>query len=155
MQTKRLTGEQAAHNAQHYCSYQERCHSEVKDRLFSQGLAAAEIGEIISDLIAKDFLNEERFAKAFVRGKFRMNGWGKVKIRYALRSRKVSEYCINKGLCELDDDEYERTLKRLFDDKWNLLSKEKNVFVKKKKVVDYLTQKGYERDIIFDLLKQN
>jgi regulatory protein len=153
MQTKRLTPGQAKISVQHYCAYQERCHAEVKDKLYSFGLTTAEVEEIVSDLIADDHLNEERFARAFARGKFRMKNWGRVKIRYELKQKRVSEYCIRKGLTEIADEDYERTLDKLFEEKWISLKGEKNIFVKKKKVTDYLMQKGYERDLIVDRLK--
>ena len=153
MQLKRLTARQAMQSVQQYCSSQERCHSEVKDRLYSQGLSEDDVQEIISRLISENFLNEERFARAFARGKFRIKGWGKVKIRYELKTRRVNDHCIRKGLSEIDEDEYGKSLRKYFEQKWSSLASEKNIFTKKKKLLDYLSQKGYERDLIFDMLK--
>ena len=153
MQQKRLTPLQAKQTIKHFCAYQERCHSEVKEKLFAGGLTENEVDEIISELISEDYLNEERFARAFARGKFRMKQWGRIKIRYELKKRSVSDYCIKKGLSEIDGDEYDKTLKKLFDEKEKLLRGEKNIFTKKKKICDYLIQKGYERELIMELFK--
>lgn len=153
MLQKKLTPLQAKQSIKHFCAYQERCHSEVKEKLFSSGLNAREVDEIISELISEDYLNEERFAKAFARGKFRMKHWGRIKIRYELKKRQVSEYCIKKGMLEIDGDEYDKTLTRLFEEKEKTLAREKNIFIKKRKMMDYLTQKGYERDLIMELYK--
>lgn len=154
MQLKKLTPNQAKNNLQQYCAYQERSHAEVKDKLYSFGLTTNEVEEIVSGLIADDYLNEERFARAFARGKFRMKQWGRIKIKYELKRKRVSEYCIRKGLTEIDDLEYDKTLNKLFEEKWDALKREKNVFIKRKKLSDYLLQKGYERDLINSLLKE-
>ncbi len=154
LQKKRFTPHEALQQAKHYCAYQERCHSEVKDRLYSFGLATPDVESILSQLIEENYLNEERFAKAFVRGKFRMKEWGKVKIRHELKMKKVSEYCIRKGLTEINDDEYLKTLTKLAEQKWKVLKAEKNIFIKKRKLMDYLLQKGYERGLIADVINQ-
>lgn len=154
MEGKRLTPGQAKLHLQQYCSYQERSHFEVKEKLFSFGLRAAEVEDILSELISEDFLNEERFARAYARGKFRMKSWGRIKIRYHLKQKGVSDYCIKKGLTEIDEDDYLQTLNRLHEEKWNSLRGEKNTFTKKKKAADYLRQKGYEWDLISELLKK-
>jgi regulatory protein len=153
MQTKKLTPLQARLNIRQYCSYQERSHQEVRDKLFSFGLNTTEVETIVSELISEDFLNEERFACAFARGKFRMKSWGRVKIRHELKQRRISDFCIRKGMGEIDGEEYDRILRKLLESKWDTLRSEKNVFTRKKKTLDYLTQKGFERDLILDLLK--
>ena len=145
--------QQALARAKEYCSYQERCHSEVKDKLYSFTLATNDVEKIISQLIEEDYLNEERFAAAFARGKFRMKHWGRVKIRYEMKQRQISEYCIKKAMKEIEDDEYMATLNKLLDEKLRSLRSEKNAFTKKKKLTDYLFQKGYERDVVFSLIK--
>ncbi len=154
MQTKKLTPAQALANARNYCSYQERSHNEVKEKLFGFGLTTNEVENIVAELISDDFLNEERFARAFARGKFNLKGWGKVKIRYELKQRRVSDYCIRKGLTEIDDEEYEKKIKKLFEEKLRQLKREKNAFIRKRKLMDHLLQKGYERDLIQNLLKE-
>ncbi len=140
--------EQALQKARHYCGYQERCHRDVKEKLYSLGLRTVQVEEAIAILIGENYLNEERFAIQFAGGHFRMKQWGKVKIRYELKQKQVSEYCIKKALTAIDEEDYERTLARLAEGKWELLKGEGNLFVKKRKLQDYLLQKGYETDRI-------
>lgn len=147
MQKKFLTGEQALQKLRQYCAYQERSHAEVKQKLWDLGVRRAEHDEIISTLIEEDYLNEERFAKAFAGGKFRMKDWGRKKIYYALREKQVSEYNIKKAMKEIDDEDYKQTLKELAEKKYGLLKGEQYL-VRKKKTMDYLMQKGYEADLV-------
>jgi regulatory protein len=153
-QRKRLTPGQALQNIKQFCAYQDRSHSEAKERLYSFGLNTTEVENIVSELIQEDYLNEERFARAFARGKFRMKKWGKVKIKYELKHRQVSEYCIRKAFTEIDEVEYEKTLRHLLEQKAASLKSEKNIFMKKRKLTDYLLQKGFERDIIISMINE-
>ena len=89
-----------------FCSYQERAHSEVRTKLLKLQIYGDDLEDIIHQLISDDYLNEERFARSYVRGKFRMNKWGKFKIRLHLQQKRVSDYCINKGMEEIDEEEY-------------------------------------------------
>ena len=98
MQKTYLTKEQALQKLKHYCGYQERCHSEVISKLYDLGVYKNEHDEILSTLIQENYLNEERFAIQFVGGKFRLKHWGKIKIKYELKSKQISEYCIKKAL---------------------------------------------------------
>lgn len=150
---KRLDKEQALQKARHYCSYQERCHNEVKEKLYSLGLNKQQIEECLSLLIEENYLNEERFAQQYAGGKFRMKQWGKVKIKYELKQKQVSEYCIKKGLKEIDEDAYTATLKKLAAEKWESLQAEANIFNKLRKTQDYLLQKGYEHELIKQALR--
>jgi len=138
---------------QHYCAYQERCHSEVRYKLLELGFRGDRLEEAIAALIADDFLNEERFARSYTRGKFRMKQWGRKKIVHELKAKQVSEYCIRKGLLEIDEDAYEETLKGLFEKKLAELRSERNVWIRKQKVQRYLVQKGFEQDRIAALLQ--
>jgi len=139
----------------HYCRYQERCHSEVKNKLHELGCNADEAGQYISVLIEQGVLNEERFAKLYAGGKFRMKQWGREKIRQHMKMKKISDYCIRKGLAEIDDGEYEKTLKDLAEKKILEVKSERNLFVKKSKVYNYLVQKGYERDLVMTRIKDS
>ena len=130
-----------------YCAYQERCHSEVQQKLWDLGVGRSVHDEIISNLIEENFLNEERFAIQFAGGKFRMKGWGKRKIEYALKDKGVSSYSIKKGLKEIDTDAYERTLEQIAEKKYEILNGE-SLLSRKKKTMDYLLQKGYEMDLV-------
>ena len=147
MQKKYLTKEQALQKLKQYCGYQERCHSEVQQKLWDLGVSRSLHDEIISNLIEEDYLNEERFARMFAGGKFRMKNWGKKKIEYALKDKKVSSYSIKKGLKEIDEEAYQQLLKKLTEKKYESLKSEQHL-VRKKKTMDYLLQKGFEPDLI-------
>ncbi len=153
MYKQQLTKEQAHQKAKHYCAYQERCHSEVKEKLYSFGLRKTDVEELLSKLIEENYLNEERFAVQFTGGRFRMKQWGRVKIRYELKQKQVSEYVIRKALKTIDEDDYQSTLFKLYEQKQQQLSSEKNIFIKKRKLQDYLLQKGYEMQLINELMK--
>jgi regulatory protein len=152
MQKTYLTKEQALQKLKHYCGYQERCHSEVTRKLYDLGVYKNEHDEILSTLIQENYLNEERFAIQFVGGKFRVKHWGKIKIKYELKSKQISEYCIKKALATITTTDYLQTAQKLFDAKSNLLKSEKNIFIKKRKLQDYLMQKGYEISVIKELM---
>ncbi|MEO6136728.1 MAG: regulatory protein RecX [Ginsengibacter sp.] len=135
-----------------YCAYQERCHAEVKNKLYSFGLNKSEIDEIISILITENYLNEERFAIHYAGGKFRVRQWGKIKIKQALKLKQVSDYCIKKALKEIDSGDYKKIFYKLVDQKLKALSKEKNIFIKKRKLQDYLMSKGFESELIREVV---
>ncbi|MES1221786.1 MAG: regulatory protein RecX [Bacteroidota bacterium] len=148
MYKKYLTKEQALQKLKHFCGYQERSHSEVKEKLYNLGIAKNEHDEIISTLIEENYLNEERFAIAFAGGKFRVKQWGRVKIKYELKQKQVSEYNIKKAMREINETDYLHTLQKLYEEKWNSLKGEKNRFIKLTKTRDFLLQKGYENELI-------
>ncbi len=135
-----------------YCRYQERCHSEVRNKLYELGCNTRLVEETIADLVTQNLLNEERFARAFARGRFRMKYWGREKIKQELKLRKISDYCIKKGLSEIDLEEYDLILNKLLDKKIKELSPQKNQSILYFKVFRYIIQKGYERDIVIELL---
>ncbi len=149
-----INKDQALQKAKHFCAFQERCHSEVKEKLYSFDLKKNDVEEIISRLIEENFLNEERFAIQYAGGKFRVKQWGRVKIKYQLKQKQVSEYCIRKALTIIDDEQYLKTLGDLADSKLNTLKNEKNTFVKRKKLGDYLRVKGYEADLIYVVVNE-
>jgi len=144
---KQLTKEQALQKLKHYCAYQERCHREVKEKLYSLGVWKKDHDEIISKLIEENFLNEERFAIAFAGGRFRAKQWGRVKIKYELKQKKVSEYCIKKALKQIEEEAYLKTVKKLAEEKYASLKSEQYL-IRKKKTMDYLVQKGYETELV-------
>jgi regulatory protein len=139
--------------AKHYCAYQERCHSEVRDKLYLFGLRKKGVEQLLAQLIEDGYLNEERFAIAYAGGKFRIKHWGKEKIKYALRQKHVSDYCIRKALASISTIDYNRTFNSIADKKSATLKSEKNIFIKKKKIKDHLQQKGFEIKLINDYLK--
>lgn len=150
---QRFTPQQSLPKIKQYCAYQERCHYEVKEKLYSFGLNKDEVEEAISKLIEDNYLNEERFAIHFAGGKFRIKQWGKIKIKYELKQKQVSEYCVKKALASIDDEDYIKTFEKLADTKLNGLKGEKNIFIKRKKLQDHLRMKGYESDLINDFIR--
>ena len=154
MAFQNFTPEQAIPKIKQYCDYQERCHAEVREKLYSYGLYKKEVEPIISLLISENYLNEERFAVMYAGGKFRVKQWGKIKIKQALKFKQVSDYCIKKALKEIDDFSYKKTFEKLAEQKLKTLKTEKNIFIKKKKLQDYLLQKGYESGLIGEMVNK-
>ncbi len=150
----KLSKEQALPKIKLYCAYQERCHKEVKEKLYSLGLYKKDVELIISQMIEENYLNEERFAIQYAGGKFRMNKWGRIKIKHALRKKQVSDYSIKKALKEISESDYKKTLHKLAEQKLKTLKGETNIFNKKKKLHDYLLQKGYEGEIVRELVNK-
>lgn len=144
---KYLTKEQALQKLKHYCAYQERCHSEVKDKLYQLGVWTKDQDEIIATLIEENYLNEERFAIAFAGGRFRIKKWGRVKIKYELKQKQVSDYSTKKALKQIDEEEYLKALNKLAKEKYASLKSEQYL-VRKKKTMDYLIQKGFEIELV-------
>lgn len=149
MALQNFTPEQAAAKIKQYCAYQERCHAEIREKLYSYGLHRKDVDEIIADLINNNYLNEERFAVQYAGGKFRIKQWGKNKIKQALKLKQVSDYCIKKALKQIEYDDYLKTFEHLAQAKLKALKAERNILVKKKKLQNYLLQKGYESDLIY------
>jgi len=145
--------EEALAKLQRYCAYQDRCHKEVRTKLLDHGIYGDELEEIIVELIQENFLNEERFARSYARGKFRIKKWGKVKIRRELKMRQISDYCLRKAMEEIEEQEYEKTIDDLIERKWKEI-KEKDDFKKKGKLARYLESKGYEKALIWYSIKK-
>tara|TARA_B110000444_G_scaffold251601_1_gene279693 strand:- start:226 stop:693 length:468 start_codon:yes stop_codon:yes gene_type:complete len=141
----------AREKIQAYCAYQERCHMEVTMKLKSWGLIQEAIDLLIVELIQFNFLNEERYARNFARGKFRIKKWGKIKIRMALKKRDINFKCIDLSMLEIDDKTYFITLKELLQKK-NETVKETNSYKRKMKLTSYLVSRGFEYDLIHDAL---
>ena len=138
---------------EHYCAYQERCHDEVILKLRSMALNSVEIDEVVVHLIENNFLNEERFACSFARGKFRIKKWGKIRIVNELKFRTISQFNINQALKEIDEVEYLSTFHSLSELTWNTIT-EKNKLKKRKKFCDYLLRKGWESTMIYEKVKE-
>lgn len=136
-----------------YCAYQERCHREVELKLQAYKLTSIERQEVVTRLIADNFLNEERFAIAFVRDKFNLQKWGKERIKRELKQRRISAYLMRKALGEIDAEEYVQVFEDLVQKKLELLESE-STLKKKKKLMDYLIRKGYEYDRIYNILNR-
>ncbi|WP_417859613.1 regulatory protein RecX [Winogradskyella sediminis] len=149
--TKTYTVDEARKKLEHYCAYQERCHKEVRQKLRDMRMIPEAIDVIMVQLISDNFLNEERFAQAFVRGKFRIKKWGKNRLVRELKFRDISKYSIDTALKEIDLDDYYSTLDDLIQKRMAQV-KEPNVYKKKKKVADYLLYRGWESVLVYEKL---
>ena len=153
-QKKTYSKKEAKLKAADYCAYQERSQQEVRDKLYDYGLHQADVEEVISFLITEGFINEERFAKAYVRGKFHMKKWGRNKIAAGLKQHKISPYCLKKGWQEIDEEEYLKVLLELIEKKESSL-KETNQFIRKKKIAQFAIQRGFESHLVWDELRKS
>lgn len=127
-----------------FCAYQDRCHSEVRSKLLKLEVYGDDLEEVMSQLISEKFLDEERYARSYVRGKFRMNRWGRFKIRMNLKQKQVSDYCIRKGFEEISDEDYETTVDELLRAKL----KDDFSFESRQKAKAALMRKGFEPELI-------
>ena len=151
-QSGKLTPTEVNKKIYHYCAYQERCHQEVRNKLYDLGLGTSEVDEMISHLIGEGYLNEERFARAFAGGKFRLKNWGRIKIVQALESKGLTQNCIKAGLSEIEEDDYLNTIESLLERK-SLTIDEPDLFVRRERLANYLIQKGFEPDLVWSIVK--
>lgn len=155
MQKRTFTKEQVYQKLKHYCAYQDRCHADVKSKAYSLGIRKTDVEELTSRLIEEGCLNEERYARLFAGGKFRMKQWGKVKIKAELKQRRISEYCIAAALAEIDHNKYKETLHKLAIKRWDSIKGQgTNLFVKMTKTRNYLMLKGYEASLVAIEIKE-
>lgn len=152
-QQQGLSVEEAMKKAAYFCSYQERCHKEVLNKLKNLGMFQQAIDHIMVYLIENNYLNEERFARSFARGKHRMSHWGKNRIVQELKLRDISDYAIKKALKEVDKENYEEHFHQVAEKKWQTLN-DSILNNKKRKFMDYLIRKGYEYDLIIKKLNE-
>lgn len=138
---------------EYYCSYQERCHQEVVQKTSDLGMKSDETDAIVVHLIQHNFLNEERFARSFARGKHRIKLWGKNRIVNELKQRQITAPNIKCALTEITEEEYQDTFERLAERHWETI-RETNVQKKKKKFCDYLLRKGWESNLVYGKLKE-
>jgi regulatory protein len=154
MEKKKYYSEQEALiKAASYCAYQERCHKEVLARLHELGVHGIAADAMLLRLIQDNYVNEERFAKAFAGGKFRVKQWGRQKIARELKMREISDYCITQAMKEIDPDEYLATLAELVQHKYKTV-KAANEMQRRYKTAQYLTGRGYEHDLVWDCLRE-
>lgn len=144
----------ALEKAAKYCAYQERCHWEVEKKFREWNIDEEIQDEVISELIQQNFLNEERYAKAFVQGKVNIKKWGRYKIKMELQSRQISTYSVNKALQEIDEEKYILNLQELLQKKAQTVLA-KNDFEKKMKLLKFLSSKGYETEIINEQIENH
>ena len=136
---------------QSWCAYQERCQQETRNKLYELGLWPEAVENIIVKLIEDNFINEERFAIQFAKGKFNIKKWGRIKIKQELKQKRVSDYCLKKALQQIDEEEYIAALTKVIAIKKRLIT-EKNPVKLKFKLAAFAISKGYERDLVFDVL---
>lgn len=148
-QSTYISFEEAKRKLEAFCAYQERCHSEVINKLYNLKVSSNLHDEIIVHLISHNFLNEERFACSYARGKHRISGWGKNRITTELKLRKITAYLIKKALQELPDELYFETFEKISLQRWNSIN-ESNPLKKKQKLQAFLYRKGYEMEFIID-----
>lgn len=138
---------------EYYCSYQDRCHQEIQEKLRPFLLSTEEKDQLIVYLIQENYLNEERFARSFARGKHRIKFWGKTRIVNELKQRAISQPNIKLALQEITEGEYLETFDKLAERHWENI-RETNVQKKKKKFCDYLLRKGWESNLVYEKLKE-
>lgn len=149
--SKYISREAALLKMQRYCAYQERSHKEVRTKLLDFGVYGDDLEEIIAQLISDNFLNEERFARAYARGKFRMKQWGRRRILQELKLRNVSDYSIRKAMEEIPELDYLETLAEIIRKKNEKLA-EMDGFVRRNKIVQHLIGRGFEPDLVWELV---
>ena len=151
--TKVYSVEEAKRKLEHYCSYQERCHKEINQKLQSMNMIPQAIDMIIVHLLDHNFLNEERFATAYARGKFRIKKWGKYRITRELRQREITKTLITSALKQISDADYLKTFHELAEKKAATI-KEINPQKKKKKLADYLLYRGWESHLVYEKVNE-
>jgi len=144
---------EAKQKIEYYCAYQERCHNEVIQKLREMALSANEIDEVVVHLIQHNFLNEERFACSFARGKHRIKHWGKIRIVNELKFRNISQYNITTALKEITQEDYLESFHTIANRNWENI-RESNLIKKRKKFCDYLLRKGFESNLIYEKVKE-
>lgn len=152
MFTKGLTEPEIRKKIMRWCDAQERSQQEVRDKLYSLGLHSQQVEPLIAHLIAEGFLNEERFALAFARGKFRMLQWGRIKIRMALKQKKVTDYCIRKALASIPEEDYRDTIRRLAEKRLKL-AKGDTPYKRQYSAAQYVISRGFEPELVMEQLR--
>ena len=138
---------------QRYCAYQDRSHQEVRNKLLSLGIYGDDLEVIMAELIAEGFLDEERFARSFARGKFNLKGWGRQRIVQELRQRQISDYCMQKALEEIDEKEYRQNLEQLLRRK-AAASPDEDLFKQRGKIAAFAIRRGFEAELVWELLRE-
>ncbi|MBL6648311.1 MAG: RecX family transcriptional regulator [Flavobacteriaceae bacterium] len=153
MKNENFTINEIEQKLKRYCSYQDRCHNEVEKKLKEFDLIEEAKNKILFNLINENYLNESRFSENFVRGKFKIKNWGKIKIVQELKSRNISDINIKRGLMEIDEVEYKNKLENIFNKKLSSLENQ-SVINKKKKIFTYLSYRGWEINLIYEKINK-
>ena len=151
---KRLDKSEALKKLQRYCAYQDRCHQEVRTKLIELGVYGMDLEEVMTELIADNFLNEERFAKSFAGGKFRIKKWGRTRIVRELKRRNISAYCIRKAMEEIEEEDYLKTLEAVLHKKRPSI-KLNDPFKRNARLAQYVINRGFEPGLVWTIIKEN
>lgn len=136
-----------------FCLYRDRSQQECRDKLYSYGLNSDTIEILLSELIQERFVDEERFARAFVRGKYSIKKWGRYKIKQALYPHSLSDYVLKKAFTEIDPEKYWLNLMQVCEKRWPL-TKGKDEYLRKQKLRAYLQARGYEADLVQEAMRE-
>ncbi|WP_405563802.1 regulatory protein RecX [Polaribacter sp. Asnod6-C07] len=153
MTKKVFTVDEIKRKLEQYCIYQDRCHKEVEQKMREFSLISEAREMILLSLMQDNFLNEERFAKSFARGKFRIKNWGKQRIVRELKFKDISAYNIKTALKEIDEQEYLNSIYRITENRNEVIS-EPNQYKRKKKLIDFLMRKGFESELIYKVVNE-
>ena len=151
---KTYTVEEAKRKLEKYCAYQDRCHKEVRDKLVEMRMIPEAVDAVLYHLLQHKFLDEERFARSFARGKFHHKKWGKNRIKQELKQREIGDYLIKKAFTEIPDSDYLNTFDELAQKRFDQLTGEKDKYKKRKKLADYLAYRGWPGDWIYEKVKE-
>jgi regulatory protein len=146
-----MADNQILQKARKYCDYQERSQQELRDKLYQWGLYKRDVELTIAQMIEEGYMNEERFAIAFAGGKFRIKSWGRIKIKLALKQKKVSDYCIRKALSGIDEPDYRKALEKIISSYSKKIS-EKNPLKRNYKIAQYAIGRGFEPELVWNVL---
>lgn len=135
-----------------YCAYQERSHADVNQKMWDLKIPMEWRDDIILGLMKENFLNEERFARTYARGKFNIKKWGRIKIIQGLKKHQVSKKCIQLAMTEIDEDQYLEVLRETVELKRSKL-KEKNPWKRKGAIYTFVTGRGFEGNLVTEAIK--
>lgn len=149
---KYISAADALKKLQRYCAYQDRCHAEVRSKLLDLGVYGDTLEQIMAELITDNFLNEERFARSYARGKFNIKKWGRTRIKQELKKRKITDYCIRKAMEEIEEEDYEKTLYQLIEKKAAQME-DPFSFQNKAMIATFLIRRGFESKLVWEAIK--
>lgn len=150
---KKYENDEALKRLRKYCAYQDRCQKEVREKLYNWGFGYADAGELIVRLIEEQFLDEERFARAYARGKFNNNSWGRRKIIQGLRRKGITEQLRDIALEEIDESDYRQKLREILEKKWSTMRSPGSLDFKQR-LAHYAIQKGFEFSLVWELINE-
>lgn len=155
MQKKYISRDEALKRLQRYCAYQDRCHQEARRKLLDLGIYGQDLEEILLSLIEDKFLDEERFARSYARGKFQIKGWGRIRITSELKQRQISAYCLRKAMEEIDPEAYLQKLEQqLLTRAEQYKNDPGNPLEIRQRLAHYAIRKGFEPEIVWETLKK-